>query len=238
MKSKLGKLYDRTINDEKFLLEKISTNEKLFIGSLTDVNKFLAFYSMFVENDFKKAKQYFYNAALISLYSIRKYNAPFYTNIYSICYALLSDNEFIINKFSKLEKENNTQIMGRLFIKNIQNVLNNINDISEIENLSNLLSKKPQGFNGLDIFFAGLKNGDKEKIKTTIKQLISNHGKRGELELYKDYFSFEITCLMKLAWRQGIEVEVNSPLVPKEILPIEPLDIYKIPYDFLKDEII
>jgi len=217
MKSKLGKLYDRTINDEKFLLEKISTNEKLFIGSLTDVNKFLAFYSMFVENDFKKAKQYFYNSALISLYSIRKYDAPFYTNIYSICYALLSDNEFIINKFSRLEKENNTQIMGKLFIQNIQNVLIGNNDNLDIENLNKLLNKKPQGLNGLDSFFLGLRNLNSGKIKSSIEQLISNHGKRGELELYKDYFSFEITCLMKLAWRQGLEVEVNSPLVPKEI---------------------
>ncbi len=237
MENKLEILYNRNKNDEKFLLKKIATNEKLFVGSLTNVNKFFAFYSMFVEKDFKKAKQFFYNAALISLYSIKKYDTPFYTNLYSICYALLSDNEFIINEFSKLKKENNSIILGRLIIVNIQNILKNEYELKSQELLVDLLNKRPQGFKGLDNFFQGLRNGNNILVKKSIEQLISNHGKRGEPELYKDYFSFEISAFTKLAWRQGIEVEVNSPLVPKEILPIDPLDNYEIPYDFLKDEL-
>lgn len=237
MENKLEIIYDRTKNDEKFLLEKIVTNEKLFIGSLTDVNKFFAFYSMFVEKDFKKSKQFFYNAALISLYSIKKYDTPFYTNLYSICYALLSDNEYLIKEFSKLKKENDSKILGRLIIVNIQNSLKNDDDLKSQEMLVDLLNKKPQGFKGLDCFFQGLGNSNSILVKKSIEQLISNHGKRGEPELYKDYFSFEISAFAKLAWRQGVEVEVSSPLVPKDILPIEPLDSYEIPYDFLKDEL-
>jgi hypothetical protein len=34
----------------------------------------------------------------------------------------------------------------------------------------------------------------------------------------------------------GIEVQVNSKLIPKELLPVEPLEHYDIPYEFLKSE--
>lgn len=71
-----------------------------------------------------------------------------------------------------------------------------------------------------------------KEVKSSIEQLISKHGNRGDLELYKDSFLFEISTLAKLAWRQGVKVEVNSQLIPKEILPIKPLDNYEIPYNF------
>ena len=38
----------------------------------------------------------------------------------------------------------------------------------------------------------------------------------------------------KIAWRHGFKVRVDSPYVPAEWLPIEPLDHYTDPYEFMK----
>ena len=49
------------------------------------------------------------------------------------------------------------------------------------------------------------------------------------------YISIFTTAIAKLAWMHGMEVEVDSPYVPKELLPFEPLEEYTIPYRFLRD---
>ena len=49
-------------------------------------------------------------------------------------------------------------------------------------------------------------------------------------------FSIHATGLAKLAWIKGIEVEINHPLLPKELLPINPNKEYFIEYDFLKPD--
>ncbi len=221
-------------NFELQILQKILINEKSFVGFLSEINSFKAVYTYKIDNNFQKSKQFFFNAAQISLYTILKYDAPFYSNIYAICFAILSDNEKIIYEFSNITKENKSQLMGRLFVQNFQNALNDSYNESDIEELRQLIKNKPQGFQGLDYFFVGLQNKNLQEVEDALSKMISNHGKRGELEMYKDYISFEVTALAKLAWRKGIEVEVNSPLVPKELLPIQPLEKYEIPYDFLK----
>jgi len=226
--------YQLKQNLELQILQKILINEKSFVSFLTEINSFKAIYAYQIENSITTSKQYFFNAAQISIYTIQKYDAPFYSNIYAICYAILSDDSTLIEKFSKITKENKTQIMGRLFVQNFQNALNDSYNEDDIEELRQLIKKKPQGFQGLDQFFIGLQNKNLQEVEKALETMISNHGKRGELELYKDYISFEVTALAKLAWRKGIEVEVNSHLVPKELLPIQPLDNYEIPYDFLK----
>ena len=40
----------------------------------------------------------------------------------------------------------------------------------------------------------------------------------------------------KIAWRSGYEVEVDLPCIPKEWLPVTPLDNYDEHYDFLKGD--
>ena len=40
----------------------------------------------------------------------------------------------------------------------------------------------------------------------------------------------------KLAWLSGIEVDIDSPLVPKELLPLQSNEKYDDSYDFLKSD--
>lgn len=54
--------------------------------------------------------------------------------------------------------------------------------------------------------------------------------------LLNEFISHPALGYAKLAWLKGIEVEVESSLVPKELLPVQPLGRYINEYAFL-DEI-
>jgi hypothetical protein len=41
--------------------------------------------------------------------------------------------------------------------------------------------------------------------------------------------------LAKLAYHLGYELNIDSPWIPHELLPVEPLAEYKLPYEFLSD---
>ena len=49
------------------------------------------------------------------------------------------------------------------------------------------------------------------------------------------YISVLTLAFAKLAWMHGMEVEIDSKYVPKELLPFKPLEEYTIPYKFLRD---
>ncbi|MDO4228643.1 MAG: Imm49 family immunity protein, partial [Capnocytophaga sp.] len=85
-------------------------------------------------------------------------------------------------------------------------------------------------------FFKSLYNKDLTNCEAVLKEMVSPkvHSKRNEDPLLKKYISMPALGYAKLAWRRGLEVEVKSKLIPKELLPIQPLQHYEIPYDFLR----
>jgi len=84
-------------------------------------------------------------------------------------------------------------------------------------------------------FFEGILEKDENKMRDAVIQLLKNHKKRnGQMGIAQDYISVPALTYAKLAWLQGIEIEIDHPLVPKELLPIRPLDNYDDKYDFLK----
>lgn len=81
-------------------------------------------------------------------------------------------------------------------------------------------------------------NKDKEAIKTNLLQLINKaHGFFHE-ELYGegDFISSPAVGYLKAAWLLGIEVEVEHPLIPMEMMPVKPLEKYENRYWFLMEE--
>jgi hypothetical protein len=76
---------------------------------------------------------------------------------------------------------------------------------------------------------------DKNKIENAITLLAGKyHKKRNrEYSLSNEIISIPALTYAKLAWLKGIEVEIDSPLVPKELLPFKPNNEYW-EYDFMK----
>jgi hypothetical protein len=80
-------------------------------------------------------------------------------------------------------------------------------------------------------FFTLFMRGDKQGLE----DLISQHGRIKSADpLTEDFMSF-LGCLeAKLCWLKGISVQIDSPLVPMGLMPIQPLEHYDDVYDFLE----
>ena len=85
-------------------------------------------------------------------------------------------------------------------------------------------------------FYKAILERNKTRIKEVIEELASPeiHRRRNDEPIFSKYVSMPALGYAKLAWQKGLEVEINSPLVPKELLPVKPLDKYVDSYDFLK----
>ena len=207
------------------------------------------------EKNINHAKLAFCNCAFIDEYCLKTYNARFFDyGLHHISYAVLSDNEPLIQRYSQLryQRGKNAELsmdemvaIGELPIwcNTVQFFMANDNDgvesnlnIIETMSLPNL-PKKEEGMKDDYEFYKALLAGNKAKIEEMLERLVSPkiHKKRNDSPILSQYVSLPALGYAKLAWRKGIEVEVNSPLIPKELLPIQPLDKYEIPYDFLKE---
>jgi hypothetical protein len=237
---RLESLKQLFVDTEKDCLKRITNiSEKRSMISFLNLNsEDLALYSMYILHDFQKARNDFYKAAVSGEYMVKTYDELMGTSIYKICCALLSDNSLVIKHYSTLRnsKWSNTFI-GHQFNASIQAVL--LNSFTELEMQleymkKTIQTKKWKGSAGYYTVFTGLLNQDKGQIETGLQELVKTFGKRGEFGLAKRYFSFDIAALAKLAWKKGFDIKVNSPLVPKEMLPVQEL-LYYIGYDFFKE---
>ena len=206
------------------------------------------------DKDFQKAKQHFYTASLIDEICIGKFNDNQLSyGLRSTCYPILSDNEELIQRYAKLRYQpwgkmkgmDENILLGKsdIWSNTIQFFM--VNDNEGIERNLNIietktLSKLPKNQKGLIIdyeFYKALYMGDKAQMEEVLEKLVSPkvHKKRSFNELHAQYISLLALGYAKLAWRKGIEVEVNTSLIPKELLPVQPNEKYEIPYDFLKE---
>jgi Immunity protein 49 len=91
-------------------------------------------------------------------------------------------------------------------------------------------------------FYLALANGDQQGMEAVIRELVSeplvSNKKRNDLlegGYSRDLYCTPAVIYSKLAWRHGYEVVVDSPLIPKEWLPIAPLTHYEDVFEFMKD---
>jgi len=65
--------------------------------------------------------------------------------------------------------------------------------------------------------------------KKSFKNMMQRH-----VGMHEYLISHHTLGLAKLAWYKGLPVEIDSPYVPREMLPIAPLPHYHDPYHFLE----
>lgn len=236
------------------------------LGNLSSLNKDIGWYEFFLGN-MDRAKQYFSNVGLIDIYLVKNFSKSHSRyldfDLPRCLIPVLSDNEELIQVYSKIcyktfyRKDNQEEMtplsMGEMVLQgesaiwcntvqmfmanNTQGIERNLN-ILETVTLPKL-AKNQQELKIDYEFYKALLSKDKSKCEELLEQLVSPkiHKKRNDNAILSKYVSQPALGYAKLAWRQGVEVEVDSPLIPKGLLPIEPLNDYQIPYDFLKDEL-
>ena len=87
-------------------------------------------------------------------------------------------------------------------------------------------------------FYQALAHQDVERMNEVLRQLVEPKAVRSRSKddsgYTADLISTAPVIYAKIAWRHGFEVEVDSPYVPREWLPNEPLAQYDNHYPFLK----
>jgi Immunity protein 49 len=205
-------------------------------------------YNYFFEKDLIKTKQAFYKHGRLTQFLVSKYDSNVLGyGIDNFSFIMLSDNADLIRQFSQLKYEN---YLGESYMQAVDKGKSTAmyiiqclikNDWSEYERVLPIFKNKFLKKNKLmeidGIFYEALAQRDKKTMEEVLKELVSPkiHKKRNTMPLVNEFISYPAVGYAKLAWYKGIEVEVDSPLVPKEWLPIQPLkDEDYIDYDFVK----
>ncbi len=238
-------IQDLKINAERCLIEEqkclkellIPDYNKVYISMcIIEANVDLATNEIYNTLNYSQAKKYFYKAAMTKIYLHEKFDYERYTssNIFLVStgfsYAIISDSSSLINRYL-LFKDNFLDTFGSAFGKAIQASIQN-DDIElskQIEKLVKHTNKKniAKHYIGCVNAFKGVLQKDKSLIELGIKELLSSHNKQEHQAVVKDFLNIEALTLAKLAYRKGIELNIESPLLPKEMIPVKELEHYE-----------
>ena len=199
-----------------------------------------AVYSYFANNDPLACKQHCYLATKLVLSSVGLDGGPGFETANHILYALLSDNVELINAISHVEtpvlaQGRETPTTSQFYVYMLQLAMRG--DDEALRRMIMLGAKKGNKkhrdeFAAGKDFFSLLLAHD----QAALEELIQNHHAKHKNSdpITEDFIAFTATLEAKLCWYRGIPVQINHPLVPMELMPIDPLANYDDMYDFLK----
>ena len=195
----------------------------------------MGMYGFYVEGDAAKLKQWFHVAARVRLADPSRDLGPGSW----LLHALLSDNEATIQLAAKassaeLRKSGANPLYSAFHHRMIQQAI-----LGEDEALRQSIAKlakngekkyrKPAAA-GTD-FYSLLLARDHDGLT----RLIHESAKINSADvLFEDVMSHVAALQAKLCWRRGIEVQIDSPMVPMELMPVRPLSHYDDVYEFIR----
>lgn len=87
-------------------------------------------------------------------------------------------------------------------------------------------------------FFAALSKGDIPGMEDALREIVTRKQRRWRSNWQGGYsgrlISDEAVVYAKLAWRHGYQVDIDTPYIPKEWLPVSPLAEYVDVYGFME----
>jgi Immunity protein 49 len=202
----------------------------------------LGLYSFFVKDDLSTAKQHFYTCGMLDVVGISQYDSPILDyGANHLSYALLSDCKPLIQRYATVSHSNYDKTI-KMGIATASYVLQCLikEDWAGYERGMDLmrtkaLKKYPNMH--LDIsLYESIAEKDKAKAEAVLAEFVSPkvHKQRNKHHiLLNEFISHPAIGYAKLAWLKGLEVRVDSPLVPAALLPVQPLAEYKNEYAFL-----
>lgn len=238
----LDKLYSRAIDDESFLMEKIKNVDDrfYFLLSLIPVNEIYFIKKAFIERDFQNSKQFLSVIGMINSYYSEFGKRDIFEVLNTFVFPILSDNIELIDRYMTYKPIVYHDSFATYFGKCIQAIIRKNND-DVLVNIKGLEKHSKSGweknFSGLVNCFKGFVNRDKLLVENGVDELLNKHNKQEQPTFVKDFINYEATTIVKLSNYLDVSLNIEHKLIPKELLPIEPLDHYETPYDFLRDEI-
>ena len=88
-------------------------------------------------------------------------------------------------------------------------------------------------------FFMALANQDADAMKQVLENMLAKRLARKvghDLNLWFDfYLCMPVLMYAKIAAIHGFDLGIDSPIAPKELIEVKPLESYEDPYDFMKE---
>jgi len=218
-----------SIND---LISYIKENgiKKNYLSGLYNDYYYKGFYEFFINKNIKEAKQCFYLAGRFLEMYINLYNETISGLSPFILGAFLSDNIILIKRICRFEDDININNNFPMVIQAI--VRNDYNEAKKIIN-----NFKLKLFDTDKTFFIALMNEDIKVMEDMIVKMVSKeHKKRVNRGwIYENTFSEHALFYVKLAYIKGYKLDINHPLIPMELVEVNPNDEYW-EYDFMKNK--
>jgi hypothetical protein len=218
--------------------------KKIRMGSvLTDLagqSRTRGVYAYFVERNVLAMKQHFHVATKLTLASVGQDGGESFSVADSFLYGLLSDSAEVIGALANVEtaelvRERDNPLWPRFHVHMLQLAIRGeeVALQAKIEKLARS-GKKPwrdECAAGKD-FYSLLLKRDKAGLEELIQ---NNHARIKAADVrIESVMSYLGTLEAKLCWIKKIPVQIDSPLLPMELMPVEPPTHYDNEYEFLK----
>lgn len=208
-------------------------------GNLSGFHLRLAIYDYFVDSNQVSFKQHLHVATRLSLASIELDDYQRFSTINEIFYALFSDNPVLVDAVSRLAPHYfashcHNPLASQFIVHMWQLAIRG--DYVGLQDKLDKLAKHGRKAMRKEVedgksFFNLLMREDRQALRTLIQK---NSGTKGDAPLIEDFMSTEACLQTKVCWLKGIDVQIESPLVPMALMPVEPLPHYDDVYDFLQ----
>lgn len=217
------------------------------LSSMASNHERLGVYAYFAESNLAEMKQHFYVVAKLNIASVGLRWGETLSSTTDFLYIMLSDSPEVIKAYASLEPEEylknreNPRVMAFL-VHMYQLALRGEHDALRVK-IAIAAQKSGQKlreeFSAGEDFFSLLLKRDKSALEALITkkanqwQAIIKKGGETGTPLSENLMASIAMEYAKLCWLKGIEVEIDHPLIPMELLPIKPLTHYDDVYDFL-----
>ncbi|THD66714.1 hypothetical protein E7Z59_13095 [Robertkochia marina] len=238
----LIQLFNESFSSEEEIVKSIRANSGDLrpVYSLKGINERRAWYYLFVENDLEKAKQCFFLYGKVQEYLCKSTTVSMILGMtQDNTYALLSDAKDLIYgmvnwKYAGYEKD-----IKKGSLKYIIPLVAIGEDDKALAllDLFHLKHRKMGLKEENEAIIRAIISGEAEEVNRLLQIFLlpRNHKKtNGIYQLRSELFSLPALGFAKLAWLRGVEVDIDHPLIPKALLPIQPNTTYDKTYDFLK----
>ena len=238
----------------KLIVERIKKHQQhgAVYESLARNSTYKGLYALAKNENILELKQWFYVSSLLRIESCKYAGGWNMWTPHAFIFALLTDNQGLIDKYSILTTANDDDHHkplseavdypkeGRFDVLRFQAVLRqDWNAVNQMKEIFHEKIKKPKNFELWEIdFYDALQKKDAnaaqqiiyEYLHPKIHQYLNQHLVE---EFSGEIWSHQPVMFTKLAWMNGLEIEIDNPLVPMELMPIKPLEHYDYHYDFL-----
>lgn len=233
--------------------QNIQSNQYYFKNCKLSIWEFYqtkGWFELLINKNVRKAKQAFYDAAKTDIYYYKLYQENV-SDLFSygrthVLETSLSDSKPVMQEYSKIDyklwRHGRKLVLysdmvkegaGHIYCDLINRAMNRdytaLSQSVQIVKQKSLKLKKNQWMN-LDLdFFIGILDKDKDKVFNAINLLCTKeHKKRNKHSSYfKEIISHPAQGYLKIAWINGMEIEIINKYIHNEILPINPNELYE-----------